>query len=604
QAVLDCDITGEEQKAVTTATVTWTVDGTVVKSGIATPSVAKQDGHLYRKTSTLTLGQKDWFDGKQIQCSVQQSTNKLPINKAVRLEQGSKSSPTVLIQSPTDKETEGQTDVTLMCLVTGFSPSDIYIMWRIDDGEYQEGITGQTLKTNGRSSVTSLFTVPTSTWKNSNFTCAVKHASMSTGSSPLLKTVARELDKPCVEVTLKPPKVREMFINNQAVLDCDITGAEEAAVTAATVTWTVDGTIIKSGITTPSIAKQDGHLYRKTSTLTLGQKDWFDGKKIQCSVQQSSEKPPINKVVRLEQGSKSSPTVLIRSPTDRETEGQTDVTLMCLVTGFSPSDIYIMWRIDNGEYQEGVTGQTLKTNGRASVTSLFTVPTSTWTNSKFTCAVKHASLSTGSSPLLKTVAREMEKPCVEVTLKPPRVREMFINNQAVLDCDITGAEQAAVTAATVTWTVDGTVVRNGITTPSVAKQDGHLYRKTSTLTLGQKDWFDGKQIQCSIQQSSDKPPIKKAVRLEQGNKSPPTVVVLMPSEEQLKKTENVSLACLVTSTSANDVYIMWKISNGDYQEGVTGEPVKNNDSTYSVTSLLKITASQWKTSHFTCAVRH
>ncbi|XP_036403125.1 immunoglobulin mu heavy chain-like [Megalops cyprinoides] len=498
QAVLDCDITGEEQATVTAATVTWTVDGTVLKSGINTPSVAKQDGHVYRKTSTLTLGQKDWFDGKKIQCSIQQSSEKPPINKAVRLEQGSKSSPTVLIRSPTDRETEGQTAVTLMCLVTGFSPSDIYIMWRIDNGEYQEGVTGQTLKTNGRSSVTSLFTVPTSTWKNSNFTCAVKHASMSTGSSPLLKTVARELDKPCVEVTLKPPRVREMFINNQAVLDCDITGEEQAAVTAATVTWTVDGTVLKSGINTPSVAKQDGHLYRKTSTLTLGQKDWFDGKQILCSVQQSSEKPPINKAVRLEQGN---------------------------------------------------------------------------------------------------------KPCVEVTLKPPRVREMFINNQAVLDCDITGEEQATVTAATVTWTVDGTVLKSGINTPSVAKQDGHVYRKTSTLTLGQKDWFDGKQILCSVQQSSEKPPINKAVRLEQGKKPCVEVTLKTPRVREMFVNNQAVLDCDITGEDQAAVNAT-TISNGGYQEGVTGEPVKNNDSTYSVTSLLKITVSQWKTSHFTCAVRH
>ncbi|KAG9337392.1 hypothetical protein JZ751_028813 [Albula glossodonta] len=604
QAVLDCDITGEDQATVTNATVTWTVDGTEMKSGVNTPSGAEQVGLRYRKTSSLTLTQTDWFDGKWVQCSVQERFDKLPIKKDIRMGQESKAPPTLLIRPPTDTETEGRTDVTLVCLVTGFSPSDIYIMWRKDNGAYQEGVTGETLQTNGRYSVTSLFTVKTSEWHTSNFTCAVKHASLKSDSTPLLKTVARELDKPCLEVTLKPPRVREMFIDNQAVLDCDITGAEQAAVEGATVTWTVDGTEIKSGVNTPSGAKWVGHLYRKTSSLTLTQTDWFDGKRVQCSVQQSSDKPPINKDISMGQGSKAPPTLLIRPPTDTETEGRTDVTLVCLVTGFSPSDIYIMWRKDNGAYQEGVTGETLQTNGRYSVTSLFTVKTSEWHTSNFTCTVKHASMNSDSTPLLKTVARELDKPCLEVTLKPPRVREMFINNQAVLDCDITGAEQAAVTMATVTWIVNGAEMKSGVNTSSVAKQVGHLYRKTSTLTLRQTDWFDGKLVQCSVQQSSDKPPINKDIRMGQKNSESPTVLILTPTEKELNGKSNLTLACVVTGTSLRDVYTMWRVGAGEHQEGVTGQPLRGTDGTYSITSLLRITREEWKKQSFTCAVKH
>ncbi|KAG7491411.1 hypothetical protein MATL_G00003610 [Megalops atlanticus] len=211
------------------------------------------------------------------------------------------------------------------------------------------------------------------------------------------------------------------------------------------------------------------------------------------------------------------------------------VTLGCLFQRSSPSSTF-SWHQDGKQLSDkGTSYPNIFKNGAFVQTNIITLPRSSWKeDSEYFCKA-----GTDSSNMMKNKEKTSNKPCLEVTLKPPRVREMFINNQAVLDCDITGEEQAAVTAATVTWTVDGTVVNNGNTRTSIAKQDGHVYRKTSTVTLGQKDWFDGKQIQCSVQQSSDKPPINKAVRLEQKNKTPPTVLVLSPTQQQLSGKNDV-----------------------------------------------------------------
>ncbi|XP_036403922.1 immunoglobulin gamma-1 heavy chain-like [Megalops cyprinoides] len=361
-----------------------------------------------------------------------------------------------------------------------------------------------------------------------------------------------------------------------------------------TFTWTdPNGRSMSDFLQYPAVQSRGS--YTRVSQVRVRAANWDSQKSYKCAVRHpslSSEKTQsIQKPVQP------------RSPTVSLLPASSDI-LTCVIRDFYPKELAVSWKVRGRDVTgSSHTWQTeKKAEGMYSTSSILKVDRATWdSNAVYTCEVQHR-----RKVFRDTTSKGVssDKPCLEVTLKPPRVREMFINNEAVLDCDITGEEQKAVTTATVTWTVDGAVISSRIATPSVAKQDGHVYRKTSTLTLGQKDWFDGKQIQCSVQQSTNKPPINKAVRLEQGNKSPPTVVVLMPNEEQLKKTENLTLACLVTSTSANDVYIMWKIDNGGYQEGVTGEPVKNNDSTYSVTSLLKITASQWKTSHFTCAVRH
>lgn len=84
----------------------------------------------------------------------------------------------------------------------------------------------------------------------------------------------------------------------------------------------------------------------------------------------------------------------------------------------------------------------------------------------------------------------------------------------------------------------------------------------------------------------------------------PTVVVNLPSEEELKSSEKkVKLACLMTSSTPCDYQIKWR-SDGTYHDGITSPPQKIlNGSTYLVTSVLEITKDDWEKEGFqvTCA---
>uniref|UniRef100_A0A3B3SXC0 Ig-like domain-containing protein n=1 Tax=Paramormyrops kingsleyae TaxID=1676925 RepID=A0A3B3SXC0_9TELE len=76
--------------------------------------------------------------------------------------------PTVSIQTPSPEDLNGKSEFFLLCLVTGFYPEEIYIMWEVNGGKYEEGITGEPLKTGDKYSVTSLFRVSKVDWDNGN----------------------------------------------------------------------------------------------------------------------------------------------------------------------------------------------------------------------------------------------------------------------------------------------------------------------------------------------------------------------------------------------------------------------------------------------------
>ena len=85
----------------------------------------------------------------------------------------------------------------------------------------------------------------------------------------------------------------------------------------------------------------------------------------------------------------------------------------------------------------------------------------------------------------------------------------------------------------------------------------------------------------------------------------PSVSVHILPEEDTREKEIVTLVCLVVSPSLCDVYIIWKVNSGDYQEGVTSPPQKTQKGNYSVTSVFTTTKKEWEgNSVFTCAVKH
>lgn len=78
-----------------------------------------------------------------------------------------------------------------------------------------------------------------------------------------------------------------------------------------------------------------------------------------------------------------------------------------------------------------------------------------------------------------------------MTLKQPSPREIFINNQAKLECIVTGQDQNTVDGIQITWQINEYVTNNSIET---TKSGGS---KISTMTRNRTEWNSVNTVRCS-----------------------------------------------------------------------------------------------------------
>ncbi|XP_067894199.1 immunoglobulin kappa light chain-like [Heterodontus francisci] len=89
-------------------------------------------------------------------------------------------------------------------------------------------------------------------------------------------------------------------------------------------------------------------------------------------------------------------------------------------------------------------------------------------------------------------------------------------------------------------------------------------------------------------------------------KSQPTLTLLPPSEEEVKAKGTATLVCLADHFYPDEVGVEWKKDGAVISAGVqTSNYLRASDSTYSVSSLLTLSGSDWESNaRFSCALIH
>uniref|UniRef100_A0A8C7K5U2 Ig-like domain-containing protein n=1 Tax=Oncorhynchus kisutch TaxID=8019 RepID=A0A8C7K5U2_ONCKI len=375
-------------------TFKWTdASGKALTDFIQYPAV--QSGETYTGVSQLRVAKNVWGNSKSFSCSVDHpgGAKTAVINRPI-----SKLPTVSLLSAPIG------TTQYLMCMIEDFTPKKVTVTWKKNDMEVEGQTPTVGQQPSGLYSASSLLKVTNTDWNNKvKYSCVVEHQ-----GQPTTETISKT--EP-LTVTLNPPSVKEVFLDNQAVLDCVISGTDQDTVSGTNITWQVNGQAKTRGIIMKPIESK-GNLNSRVSTLTIDQTEWTNVNKVQCSAMKRGEDTPVIQDISFTKGSEA-PSVSVHLLPEEDTKKEGEVTLVCLVVCPSLCDVYIMWQVNSSQYQEGVTSPPQKTKkGNYFVTSVFTTAKDKWdTNVLFTCAVKHAGLDNSTSPKEMSVSKSMGKSC-------------------------------------------------------------------------------------------------------------------------------------------------------------------------------------------------
>ncbi|KAG1966945.1 hypothetical protein F2P79_002575 [Pimephales promelas] len=197
---------------------------------------------------------------------------------------------------------------------------------------------------------------------------------------------------------------------------------------------------------------------------------------------------------------------------------------------------------------------------------------------------------------------EQDQGKLTLTLKPPIVRELFVNNKVVLEAVVSGALNWTVQEASVLCKVKNTPVSSE-TGNIHFSQDISQFTRIHKITVDSKAWFDGEMVTCSLHDTNNNRDIRKEIHFDKGDGQKPSVVIYRPDSSI--NADTVSLVCEVTGSKLGDVNIMWKVGEEPYIVGSTSAHIHQKNS-MSVLSLLTVSKQEYDDlqTPFTCAVKH
>ncbi|XP_060700059.1 immunoglobulin lambda-1 light chain-like [Hemiscyllium ocellatum] len=134
---------------------------------------------------------------------------------------------------------------------------------------------------------------------------------------------------------------------------------------------------------------------------------------------------------------------------------------------------------------------------------------------------------------------------------------------------------------------------------------GSVSGNTGTLSISNVESGDVADYYCAIWSSSIYY-FGTGTKLRMGSPRKPSVSLLPPSSLQITEKNTATLVCLVSGFNPGAVEIEWTVDGSVKGNGVeTSRIQQETDSTFSVSSYLTLSASEWN-SHdlYSCGVKH
>ncbi|XP_078269577.1 immunoglobulin epsilon heavy chain-like [Rhinoraja longicauda] len=390
--------------------VTWKVGGKERTEGVVTRTPSRE-GTRDPVTSELWTSVEEWTSGVEFVCSAQRSPSSSPVSARTHHNKVEPKKPEVRLLLPAHEETKHSHKVTLECVVSGFYPDLINVTWRKDGAliSINTSATPTALEQGGTFSARYFLTVSTEDWKSgSRFNCTVHHHASNTILTKDVKNSQDECPDTRPSVTLSKPSFEEIWMNKTATILCKVVHSD---LEGFRVTWQVNGMKREDGVT-PLGEERIGGADTITSGLTVPAAEWENGALYTCVVEDKSLPTPERKSIKKQtDGVVTRPQVYLLPPSLDEVETDETATLTCLVTKFSPEDIYVAWMANDTLLKTGIVNQPVTKDTRNrwnTMTSQLKVSPEEWNSgTTFSCVVGHGSITTS---LFRSINKSHSKP--------------------------------------------------------------------------------------------------------------------------------------------------------------------------------------------------
>ncbi|XP_072885000.1 immunoglobulin gamma-1 heavy chain-like [Hemitrygon akajei] len=390
--------------------ISWHVGGKEKTKGIHTHQ-AERDGSQYRVLSELQISVEEWFSGVEYECSAQESPSSSRVSAQTNSTKVEIKGPKVRLLPPPQEETKKRQMATLECVVSGFFPDQINVIWKKGSTVVTSNTsaTPTALEQGWTFSVRHFLTVSLQEWKTESvFSCTVNHPPSKSSIKKQVKNVPDECPDTHPSVTLSKPSFEEIWTKRTATILCEVVHSD---LQGFSVTWQVDGRKREDGVRTVG-PDSNGAEDMITSRLTVPAAEWNSGAEYSCVIEDESLPTPVKKSIRKDTGRVlTRPHVYLLPPSSDEVDTDQTVTLMCLVTKFSPAEIYVAWMANDTLLKTGFVNQPVTKDPRRgwnTMTSQLKVSPEEWkSGTTFSCVVGHESLTTN---LFRSINKSHSKP--------------------------------------------------------------------------------------------------------------------------------------------------------------------------------------------------
>uniref|UniRef100_A0A672SXR2 Uncharacterized LOC107583070 n=1 Tax=Sinocyclocheilus grahami TaxID=75366 RepID=A0A672SXR2_SINGR len=367
-------------------TFKWSLDGKEVTKAIDKCDKSEKKGSVteYSATSILQISAGDWKPNTKVKCEF--------VHKAGNEEREAEFKPTVFILAPPEHK-PGE-PMTLTCYVKDFYPKEVFVSWLADDEPVTSKYsTSLPIQTDQIFSVYSQLTVNDSKWKNGTvFSCVVYHEGID--EKMLIAPSSQR-----AEFYLVGPSLSSVRSDTSVYLTCLVV---VQSVKLFSIQWKVNGIVPNPNGHEQEPRVHDNGTESKESILKVFVTDWNAYALFTCEVKHLCSDYTQEKRISKTRDPKQ-PTVRILRPSDSDLSGLQNACLLCLITGFFPSDISVQWQLNETQLDASQFTNSpvaAHTSGGFSMHSALMLPASEWKDGTFSCVVSHES---SQNPITATI---------------------------------------------------------------------------------------------------------------------------------------------------------------------------------------------------------